>query len=111
MGSFWVDEQEVNYAAVDPATFRRFTPQGTAQTQARLGPGRRRRDRGRARPSPRSLQTTDGYLRLGNETASPKVHIGAYAQILDPSYARQIDAVVNYQVGQGPSSGCTRTTR
>ena len=32
MGTFFVDEQEVTYAAVDPSTFWRFTPPGTAQT-------------------------------------------------------------------------------
>ena len=34
MGQFFVDEQEVTYAAVNPDTFWRFTPPGTAQTQA-----------------------------------------------------------------------------
>ena len=32
MGSFYVGEQEVTYAAVNPSTFWRFTPPGTAQT-------------------------------------------------------------------------------
>jgi hypothetical protein len=94
MGSFYVDEQEVTYAAVNPATFRRLTPQGTAQTQ---GVWDRVAD-GEIAVSPaiaKKLATKDGYLKLGNETGSPTVHIGAYAQILDATYSHQIDAVVN----------------
>ena len=94
MASFYVDEQEITYAAVNPATFRRFTPQGTAQTQAvwdRVADG----EIAVNPPTAKRLQTKDGYLKLGNEPKSPTVHIGAYAQILDPTYARQIDAVVN----------------
>ena len=94
MGSFYVDEQEVTYAAVNPATFRRLTPQGTAQTQ---GVWDRVAD-GEIAVSPaiaKKLATKDGFLKLGNETDSPTVHIGAYAQILYPTYAHQIDAVVN----------------
>jgi hypothetical protein len=94
MGSFYVDEQEVTYAAINPATFRRLTPQGTAQTQ---GVWDRVAD-GEIAVSPaiaKKLATKDGFLKLGNETTSPTVHIGAYAQILDPTYAHQIDAVVN----------------
>ena len=34
MGQFYVDEREVTYAAVDPATFWRYTQPGTAQTMA-----------------------------------------------------------------------------
>jgi hypothetical protein len=94
MGSFYVDEQEVTYAAVNPATFRRLTPQGTAQTQGVWD----RVAGGEIAVSPaiaKKLATKDGYLKLGNETGSPTVHIGAYAQILDPTYSHQIDAVVN----------------
>jgi hypothetical protein len=94
MGSFYVDEQEVTYAAVNPATFRRLTPQGTAQTQGvwdRVAGGEIAVSPGIAK----KLATKDGFLKLGNETSSPTVHIGAYAQILDPTYAHQIDAVVN----------------
>jgi hypothetical protein len=34
MGEFYVDEQVVTYAAVNPQTFWRYTQPGTAQTQA-----------------------------------------------------------------------------
>jgi hypothetical protein len=94
MGSFFADEREVTYAAVDPASFRRFTPPGTAQTAAVW----KRVAGGEIAIEPklgRTLQQEDGYLTLGNGDDAEEVHIGAYAQILDPSYARRIDAVVN----------------
>ena len=96
MGSFFVAQQEVTYAAVDPATFRRFTPQGTAQTQAvweRVAGGEMAVDP----PIAKRLEQKDGYMRLGNETDADLIHIGAYAQLLDPTKARRIDAVVNYK--------------
>ena len=96
MGSFFVAEQEVTYAAVDPATFRRFTPPGTAQTQGvwdRVAGGEMAVDP----PIAKRLEQKDGYMRLGNETDAKNIHIGAYAQILDPSKARLINAVVNYK--------------
>lgn len=34
MAGFFVEEQQVSYAAVDPATFRNFMPAGTAQSDA-----------------------------------------------------------------------------
>jgi hypothetical protein len=94
MGSFFADEREVTYAAVDPASFRRFTPPGTAQTAAVW----ERVAGGEIAIEPklgRQLQQEDGYLKLGNGDDAKEAHIGAYAQILDPSYARRIDAVVN----------------
>lgn len=96
MGSFYVDERQVTYAAVNPSTFRRFTVPGTAQTQEVWD----RVAAGEIAIEPklgRKLQGKDGYLRLGNETEAKRAHIGAYAQILDPGYARHIDAVLNYK--------------
>ena len=96
MGQFFVDEQEVTYAAVDPASFRRFTTPGTAQTAAvwaRVADGEIA-----AQPAlAKKLQSKDGFLRIGNGTDAQRIHIGAYAQLLDPAWARQIDAVVNYK--------------
>ncbi len=96
MGSFYVDDQEVTYAAVDPASFRRFTVQGTAQTTAVWD----RVAQGEIAVQPalgRRLEEDKGYVRVGNEASSPRIHIGAYAQILPPTVARRIDAVVNYK--------------
>jgi hypothetical protein len=94
MAQFFVNEQEVTYAAVDPATFRRFSPPGTAQTEAVW----ERVADGEIAVEPaigKKLQHKDGYMRLGNESTAKTIHIGAYAQILDPTKARRIDAVVN----------------
>ena len=96
MGQFYVDEQPVTYAAVDPKTFWRYTVPGTAHTADVW----KRVAGGEIAVGPqigRELQTKDGYLKLGNGTDAPSAHVGAYAQLLDPAYARQIDAVVNYK--------------
>jgi hypothetical protein len=96
MGQFYVDEDEVTYAAVDPATFRRYAPPGTAQTEAVWA----RVADGEIAVEPaigRKLQRQDGYMRLGNESSAKEIHIGAYAELLDPTKARRINAVVNYK--------------
>ena len=96
MGSFYVGDQEVTYAAVDPSTFWRFTPPGTAQTPAVW----ERVAKGEIAVEPaigRKLEQKDGYMKLGNEADAQTVHIGAYAEILDPTKAKRIDAVVNYK--------------
>ena len=96
MGQFYVDEQPVTYAAVDPTTFWRYTVPGTAHTADVW----KRVAGGEIAVGPqigRELQTKDGFLKLGNGTDALSAHVGAYAQLLDPGYARQIDAVVNYK--------------
>ncbi len=96
MGSFFVNEQEVTYAAVDPSTFWRYTPPGTAQTPAVW----ERVAAGEIAVEPaigKKLEQKDGYMELGNESDAQTVHIGAYAEILDPTKAKRIDAVVNYK--------------
>jgi hypothetical protein len=96
MGQFYVDEQEVTYAAVDPRTFWRYTQPGTAQTQAVWD----RVAGGEMAVEPvmgRKIQQKDGYIEVGNESAAKRIHVGAYAQILDPTKAKRIDAVVNYK--------------
>ena len=60
MGSFFVAETEVTYAAVNPATFRRFTPPGHRPDPGGLGAGRRWRDR--RRPADRQATGADGRL-------------------------------------------------
>ena len=96
MGQFFVDEQEVTYAAVHPDTFRRFTPPGTAQTQAVWD----RVADGEIAVEPaigKRLQEKNGDMLLGNESAARSIHIGAYAEILPPTVAKRINAVVNYK--------------
>ncbi|WP_445256346.1 M15 family metallopeptidase [Nocardioides aurantiacus] len=99
IASFYVDDAQVTYAAVDPATFRRFTMAGTAQTQAVWD----RVAAGEIAVEPkigRKLQSKDGYLEIGNESDSQRIHIGAYAGLLPETVARRIDAVVNVKWGE-----------
>lgn len=94
MGSFFVDDRQITYAAVDPASFRRFTVQGTAQTEEVWD----RVAGGELAVEPRlgrRLQDDEGNIRFGNEADAKQIHIGAFATLLDPSRARRIDAVVN----------------
>lgn len=94
MGSFFVDDREVSYAAVDPASFRRFSPPGTAQTQEVWD----RVAGGELAVEPelgKELQDDEGNVRIGNDDDASTIHIGAFATLLDPSRARRIDAVVN----------------
>lgn len=88
------EDQVLTVAAVDPATYRRFTPDASAQLQdiwtrvaggevavvSRLG---------------KRLQDADGYLRLGNGRTAPRLHVGALAP-----QAPRIDAVVNAKWGE-----------
>ena len=94
MGSFYVGEQEVTYAAVDPSTFWRFTPPGTAQTPDVW----KRVAKGEIAVEPaigRKVEKDNGFMEVGNASDAQAIHIGAYAEILDPSKAKRIDAVVN----------------
>jgi hypothetical protein len=96
MAQFFSEERQVTYAAVDPATFRRFTPPGSAQTQEvwdRVAGG----EMAIRQKLGRRLQDTNGYVRMGNDKGSPDVHIGAYADLVtrDVGNTPVIDAVVN----------------
>ncbi|GAB3261702.1 hypothetical protein GCM10027425_25250 [Alteromonas gracilis] len=94
MGSFYAERRQVTYAAVDPATFRRFTPPGTGQTTEVW----QRVAAGEIAISPalgEQMQDAEGYVTIGNEGDPARIHVGAYAQILDPGFRQQIDAVVN----------------
>lgn len=96
MAQFFVDEQPVTYAAVDPRTFWRYTVPGTAHSAAVW----QRVAGGEIAVQPeigKELQTKDGYLKLGNGSDAPSAHVGAYAQLLNQMWARQIDAAVNYK--------------
>ncbi len=89
-----IENKVINVAAVDPATYRRFTPIGSAQLQevwTRVAGGE-------LAINPRlgkQVQDTKGYLRLGNDVDAPQVHIGAYAPQIP-----QVDAVVNASWGE-----------
>ena len=90
MAQVGIENKVVNVAAVDPGSYRNFTPAGTADAQEvwdRVAGGELA-----LTPKLRKKAPVDeaGYLRLGSNKEAPEVHIGAYAeQVL------QIDAVVN----------------
>ena len=89
MAQFFVEEQGVTYAAVNPSTFRRFAPNATAQFQDVWN----RVAGGEIAIDPvigKRLVSKNEYISLGNAKGAPSVHVGAYAQL-----PKRIDAVVN----------------
>ena len=98
LGQVFNEETGVTYAAVDPATFRRLTPPGTAQTldvwkrvasgEIAVSPGIGKR-----------IQDDKGFVRLGTDKDAKEIHIGAFANITSPDInpTTRIDAVVNKQ--------------
>jgi hypothetical protein len=85
-----IENQAVRVAAVDPATYRNFTPVGSAQSQQvweRVAGGELA-----LRPAleKKVAQDRNGFVRLGTTEDAPEVHIGALAP-----QAIQVDAVVN----------------
>ncbi|WP_205471718.1 M15 family metallopeptidase [Nocardioides sp. SYSU D00038] len=85
-----IENESYNLAAVDPATYRLFTPLGSADTQQvweRVAGGEIAVARGLERKLPIDQ---DGYLKLGAAETASRVHVGAYAE-----QAPQVDAVVN----------------
>lgn len=96
LGQFFSEEVGVTYAAVDPASFRRLTPPGTAQTTDVWN----RVANGEMAINPtlgKELQSKSGYVRVGAGKEAPQVHIGALANLTDPAIApmTRIDAVVD----------------
>lgn len=91
LASFYVEEEQVVYAAVDPATFRRFAFNTTATTQEvwdRVADGEIA-----IRPDlEKTLPIQDGTITLGNDQDAPKAHIGALGELVDRS---RIGAVLN----------------
>ncbi len=89
LGQVTIENQALTVAAVDGATYRRFTPSGSAQEQEvwdRLAGGELavREDLGKR------LQDDEGNIALGGGDDAPVIHIGAYAP-----QATTIDLVVN----------------
>jgi hypothetical protein len=89
LGQVAIENRALTVAAVDPATYRRFTPAGSAQTQEvwdRVAGGELA-----IKPAlGKRLQDDDGNVRLGSGEDAPVLHVGAYAP-----QAQQIDMVVN----------------
>ncbi len=86
-----IENKVITVAAVDPSTYRNFTPAGSAETQEVWD----RVAGGELAISPeleKKLPLDDeGYLRLGSEKDASRVHIGAFA----PQVEGAVDAVVN----------------
>jgi hypothetical protein len=94
MASFYVEEQQVTYAAVDPDTFRRFMPAAVAQNaevwarvaDGELGVTPRIRD---------AVAVQDDTVQMGNAKDAPTLHIGAIAELNEQLNRPFINAVVN----------------
>lgn len=94
MSSFFVEEQQVPFAAVDPDTFRRFTPATTAQTAEiwnRVADG----ELGLVPRIRETIALQDDTVRMGNAKDSQTLHIGALARLNEDLNAPFIQAVVN----------------
>jgi D-alanyl-D-alanine carboxypeptidase len=94
LASLSVNGRTLTIAAVDPGSFRRFTPVQSAQSDAvwrRVAGGEVAVDPG----LPRKLEEPAGFLPLGATADAPAVHIGAYAPMV-----KQISAVVDYKRGK-----------
>ena len=91
LASFYSEEDEVTYAAVDPKSFRHFSSSATATTSEvwnRVADGEIA-----IRPELRDkLPLKDDSVTMGNDADAESVHIGAYAPLVDRS---KISAVVN----------------
>ncbi|MBZ5735489.1 M15 family metallopeptidase [Nocardioides sp. TRM66260-LWL] len=90
-----IENRALTLAAVDAASYRRLTPQASAQAQSvwrRVAGGEIA-----ALPGLRKTLPIDreGYLRLGNDDSDARLHVGAYAPQV-PS----IDLVVNESWGR-----------
>jgi D-alanyl-D-alanine carboxypeptidase len=85
-----IENEALELAAVDPATYRNYTELTVAETQdiwERVAGGELALGKKQARRLP---QDENGFLKLGAAEDAPSVHIGAYA-----SQVEQIDAVLN----------------
>lgn len=84
-----IENRALTVAAVDPATYRRFSPSGTAESQEvwdRVAGG----EVAAPEKVAQRLQDKDGFITLGSGTDAPAVHVGAYApQVVT------VDLVVN----------------
>ena len=94
MAQVSIENRAINLAAVDPATYRNYTPAASAELQEEwdrvaagqlaLVPELKKRVPGKKRT-----------LRLGSGSDAPRLAIGAYAPQIP-----QVDAVVNAEVGE-----------
>ena len=89
LGQVTIENRALTIAAVDGATYRRFTPVGSAQTQDvwdRVAGG----ELAVSKELAERLQDKQGNITLGSGDQAPVLHVGAYAP-----QATTIDMVVN----------------
>src|SRR4051812_16200124 len=94
MASFYVEEQQVSYAAIDPDTFRRYMPAVTAQNTEvwdRVADG----ELGVTPAIRNAIAVHDDTVQLGNDKGAPTAHIGALAPFNERLNLSFISAVVN----------------
>jgi hypothetical protein len=99
LASFYVEEQQVTYAAVDPDTFRRYMPAATAQNADvwdRIADG----ELGVTPGIRGAVAVHDDTVQMGNAKDAPTLHIGAVAYLKEPLNAAFINAVVNERWAQ-----------
>lgn len=91
MATFYAEEQPVVYAAVNPRTFRRFTPGSTATFQEiwdRVADG----EIALTPQLRRTLPLKNDYVTIGNDQGALQAHVGSYAELVQRS---EIGALVN----------------
>lgn len=91
MATFYAEEQPVVYAAVNPRTFRRFTPGSTATFQEiwdRIADG----EIALTPQLRKSLPLKNDYVTIGNDEGALRAHVGSYAELVERS---RIGALVN----------------
>ena len=91
-----VEDRLIKVVAVDPASYRNFTPVLSADNQTlwdRIAGGEVAVD-----TSLRKVLAPDGdgYVKLGADAEAPRIHVGAWA----PQIAGAVDAVVNEKWGK-----------
>ncbi len=96
-----IENRAINIAAVDPATYRRFTPRASAELQEaweRVAGGELAIDPAIGR----RVSDQRDYVQMGVSTDAAEIHVGAFAEQIP-----QVDAVVNRKWGEalGMTSG------
>ncbi len=95
MAQISVENRTYNLAAVDPSTYRNWTVEGSAKTQAvwdRVAGGEIAMEK---QLKKRFTIDEQGYVELGSGDDVPVMHVGAYAPQVE-----QVDAVVNTKWGE-----------
>ena len=91
LASVSVENRVFTVGAVDPASYRRFTPAGQEdEIWTRIAGG----ELGLPKKL-KSIEQDDAFVQLGNDKSAPKVHVGAYAE-----QAYGVDMVVNQKWGE-----------